>query len=375
MSKIFEICLLAKINTLLDSHPRQLGFKRNFNCSLGIYAVKRTVQYFCGRGSTVNLCSVDVKKAFDKTNNYRLLAKLFDRGLPVRVILLLKRWLENSVIRVKWNNTLSYPVKLTAGVRQGSVLSPTFFNLYVNDLLNILAHSNIGCFYNRVCLNSFMYADDIMLLAITVTDLQKLVSLCANFLEDVDLSVNSSKTKCIRIGPNYKDACKCISIGNNVIAWTNEISYLGVKILAGKDYFSNYDDRKRKFYGCFNKIYHKIKTNDTAIVLELLKTICLPTLLYGIECSNFKKSDWSSLINCLDRAYMKIFNTFDPLVVKYCMLYTNMLPLKYTIEIRRVKFLRNLLHNYNISSDLRHFLFNNDDWLKDNVLFQEFSIE
>ena len=69
-------------------------------------------------------------------------------------------------------------VKLTAGVRQGGVLSPLLFAVYVDDLLIKLSKSSLGCYINGLCLNSIMHADDLLLLSISVYDLQKMIDLC-----------------------------------------------------------------------------------------------------------------------------------------------------------------------------------------------------
>ena len=53
----------------------------------------------------------------------------------------------NQTIQVRWNNTLSNVCGISNGVKQGGCLSPTLFNLYINDLINILRQNIIGCRY------------------------------------------------------------------------------------------------------------------------------------------------------------------------------------------------------------------------------------
>ena len=95
--------------------------------------------------------------------------------------------------------------------RQGGVLSPTLFALYVNDVPIRLSNSKLGCYIKKICWNSFMYADDLLLISTSVTDLQKLVTICTDEFELLDLSINASKSSCLRIGSRYNCSCAQIS--------------------------------------------------------------------------------------------------------------------------------------------------------------------
>ena len=75
-------------------------------------------------GNTVNLCSIDLSKAFDKVNHQALLIKLIKRKLPVALLDLLESWLKNSFSSIKRGHIFSYIFAIKFGVRQGSVLSP-----------------------------------------------------------------------------------------------------------------------------------------------------------------------------------------------------------------------------------------------------------
>ena len=105
--------------------------------------MRNIVDYFVNNESAVNICLIDVSKAFDRLNFYVLFMKLMDRLVPYIIVALLQNWYENVFISVKWNNTFSGFYKLTAGVKQGGILSPVLFLVYVDDLLKTL--SKIGC--------------------------------------------------------------------------------------------------------------------------------------------------------------------------------------------------------------------------------------
>ena len=115
---------------------------------------------------------------------------LQNKCVDVHVIKIMESWLSHQSIKVKWNNYLSDRVTLTSGVKQGGVLSPLLFAAYVDCVLIKLQSSGIGCFIGRHCLNSFMYADDLILLTFSVSDLQKLINICTEIFCELDLPIN-----------------------------------------------------------------------------------------------------------------------------------------------------------------------------------------
>jgi len=62
---------------------------------------------YISRGSTVNLCALDVSKAFDKMNHHGLFVKLMERRIPNALLLLLENWFRIGVTCVKWGNAFS----------------------------------------------------------------------------------------------------------------------------------------------------------------------------------------------------------------------------------------------------------------------------
>ena len=78
---------------------------------------------------------------------------------------------------MKWHSCLSRPVKLSAGVRQGGVLSPFLFAVFVDKILYKLQKNGLGCYINHCCFNAAMYADDLLLMAISVSDLKRMIDL------------------------------------------------------------------------------------------------------------------------------------------------------------------------------------------------------
>ena len=146
---------------------------------------------------------MDASKAFDKVNHWHLFDKLLNRGVPVYLVRILLYWHSYQDFIVKWNNTLSDSFKVSNGVRQGGILSPRLFSVYVDDLSKNLSISNVGCHFNSVCVNHLFYADDSVLIAPSPMALKQLIDICEKYSKDNEIIYNASKTVCMYIRPKH----------------------------------------------------------------------------------------------------------------------------------------------------------------------------
>ena len=110
-------------------------------------------------------CFLDASKAFDLVDHGKLFSKLLQRGLPYPIVRFLVNWYSSQRLKVRWGNSLSDPIGVSNGVRQGSVLSPILFSVYLDDLLEDLSQSGVGCYWGHMFVGALCYADDLVLLA------------------------------------------------------------------------------------------------------------------------------------------------------------------------------------------------------------------
>ena len=169
--------------------------------------MRKVIKFFNERNSTINFGVIDLKKAFDKVNIYGLLGILQERKTNVKIINVLENGLAKCHSSTRWLSSNSQSLPLCSGVRQGGILSPLLFNLFVDVVLKKLEESKLGCFIKLNCYNSFMYADDLILLSISISDLQSMLNLCASVFNEIDLPINTNKSHCIRIGPRCNYQC------------------------------------------------------------------------------------------------------------------------------------------------------------------------
>jgi hypothetical protein len=148
------------------------------------------IETYLSNGSTVNVCTLDLSKAFDRMNHFALYLQLMKRQVPVNLLCIFELWFSLSISCVKWDSHLSRFFTLTAGVRQGGVLSPILFSIYIDDIVAKVKAVNTGCYISMLCCSIFLYADDIVLLSPSITGLQLLIDTCEKELDNIDMLIN-----------------------------------------------------------------------------------------------------------------------------------------------------------------------------------------
>ena len=138
---------------------------------------------------------LDCSKAFDRVNYEKLFEILKERGCcPSITLLLLSMYLQSS-LRVKWQNSFSKRFKMFNGVKQGGVMSPKLFTVYIDKLFQTLEQSGYGCYvFDKYC-GVVSYADDIALIAASKKQLEKMAEICVLFAKQYDLLFNASKSE------------------------------------------------------------------------------------------------------------------------------------------------------------------------------------
>ena len=142
--------------------------------------INDVAHYYKYAGSPLFSCSLDAQKCFDSIWHAGLFYKLLDH-LPIQHWRILYNWYSQLMVQIKWKGSLSVFFNVTRGTRQGSLISPMIFNLFINALLKELPQLPHCAWIGDKHVNSFAYADDITLLSGTVPGLQTLIDCCANY--------------------------------------------------------------------------------------------------------------------------------------------------------------------------------------------------
>ena len=136
--KVFDNCLLILFGSLLSNDDLQFGFQRACSTVQCTWAVQETISNYLRRGSEVYCCLLDFSKAFDKVKFNQLFRKLLDRSFPIIFLRLLLYIYQKQSCVIRWNTVESSSFAVKNGVRQGAILSPSLFCVYLDTLLTKL---------------------------------------------------------------------------------------------------------------------------------------------------------------------------------------------------------------------------------------------
>ena len=181
VSKILEKVILQRIEEYLWTTDNQFGFKAHHSTDLCVYALTEFIEYFKNRSISVYVAFLDASKAFDKINHWLLFKKLIERQMPLYLVTILCYWYRHQEMFVRWGSSLSTGFRVTNGVRQGGVLSPLLFNVYINDLSIQLCQTGIGGSIDGKFVNHMIYADDLCVISLSSSGLQSLLNIFTDY--------------------------------------------------------------------------------------------------------------------------------------------------------------------------------------------------
>ena len=292
-TKLIEYLMLPKDNVA----DTQFGFRQGRGTSMACSLLNDTLCYSKGNDTPIYLCAMDAEKCFDKIWHSGLLYKLWGM-IPNNHWLLLYRWYKSCGAIVRWNGGCSSRFSITRGVRQGSVLSPLLFNIFINDMLIELKGQEHGIMIGKEKINAMGYADDITVLGPTVTGLQCLINVCSHYAKTWRFSFGIKKSKCMIYGPCPFQVQPKWFMGNQPLETVNQLDILGINYASDGKSNLHVDNRIKKCRNCFYGLresgmsYPGLASEAKS---HIWKTVLRPCLFYGCETIELSNRNVSSL--------------------------------------------------------------------------------
>ena len=187
-----------------------------------------------------------------------------------------------------WNGSLSGTFSASNGVRQGGVLSPLLFTVYLDQLILALKESGIGCHLNGMFVGAFINADDVTLLAPTSMALKAMLSTCTDFAASHNLLFNASKTKCMYFNDASSQLQNTTKFMGRPIEYVDCTDLLGVSVTS-RIKERNVNSSVQKFYCRVNSVLYDFKDIPCDVKAKLLDSYCLD--VYGSQLWNYSKHD------------------------------------------------------------------------------------
>jgi hypothetical protein len=298
IGKLFERLILSQIIQFLSSNKilinQQFGFRSGHSTSHQILRIIEEISMDFNRDISTGMVCLDVEKAFDSVWHDGLIFKMSQLKFPNYLLKIVQSFLSDrqSFVQVKFSKSSKFNV--VAGVPQGSILSPTLFNIYLNDI-----PTPKGCV-------KAIYADDTALKSTggrheiknIVKKLQNGLKTLEKFFSKWKIKLNHDKTEAILFSHsiilNREKNSNKIVFNEQSIEWKNQIKYLGLILDSKLIFKSNTQNSLTKTKKAISILYPLLKKHSSVnfeTKLLLFKLYLLPILTYGCPV-------WANMSNC-----------------------------------------------------------------------------
>ena len=319
IAKLFNTVLNKRLDDFFDKRNlincRQIGFKKGSRTSDHMFILKSLIEKYTKRSSKLYACFIDFKKAYDKVDHICLIYKMLKAGIGGNFIKLFKdSYLKKGLeVCVKMNNMLSSPFKCKTGVRQGDPVSPNLFKLFINDLVDYI-DTDVKPTLNNFHYNCLLYADDIVLLALSEEDLKKQVEGVEKFCKDWGLEVNTNKSKVMVFNTKGVEITTDVCFRGVKLENVSTYRYLGILFhISGKINFMKQDLLERGQKAMFKLMsYFKDGKPSVQTGFHLFDRVVKPVLLYGSDVFGINNLRYKSIFN---EMYKDIFEKCH---LKFC---------------------------------------------------------
>ena len=251
--------------------------------------------------------TIDLSKAYNRVNRSKLWIKLKALGTSPGLLEAIKSTYQFHNEIYKIGGDTSSPNYLRNGLRQGSVLSPILFIIYINDLLKAVQESKEGVFAANVkitkTVTGLMFVDDLHILSNSIEGLTNIVKVLISKAQQEDIIINLKKSA-IYLDKAQQEQTNIINNIKNCntlkhLLIKDKGTYLGAETRPTK--MATYQHilaRKGKAKAAHSEMTVRGLNQDNlgrATISKIINSTISPTLTYGMEAFPFTKSDYEHI--------------------------------------------------------------------------------
>ena len=168
MSKIFTFILNRRLKTWCETNDiiddEQAGFREQHMTVYQIFCLHTLItKYLRHKGGRFYALFVDFEKAFDRVDRAALWHKLITQNVSSKMVRMLKAIYADVKVCIKSSEGLSSMMPCPVGVKQGCIISPILFTLFLNDLKDEIAVGSHGIDIETVKLFVLLFADELVI--------------------------------------------------------------------------------------------------------------------------------------------------------------------------------------------------------------------
>jgi hypothetical protein len=226
-SKVLLNIILERVRSKMEEETasEQAGFRMGRGTHNHLVSLKVMTEKARANNCPLHFCFVDMQRAFDSVSHSKLWKALRGLGFSEHVIALVKNLYDNGTSRVRIDGRRSLPFEPRVGTRQGCPLSPYLFNIFAEVMMRMtLEGFKGGMRIGGIRVSNLRYADDIVLIAESVEDLQELVKRMQGACDEMGLVINVGKTSAMSLNSGK---LAIISAYGKQIPYSARFKYLG----------------------------------------------------------------------------------------------------------------------------------------------------
>uniref|UniRef100_A0A670IDE3 Reverse transcriptase domain-containing protein n=1 Tax=Podarcis muralis TaxID=64176 RepID=A0A670IDE3_PODMU len=301
IGKIYARFLLTKLTKWAEENnligPEQAGFRPNQSAVdhvLVLYHLAR--KYSAPNRGQLCAAFIDLKAAFDSIPRGLLWGKLARWGIDKRLLWLITKLHDGSAARVRITpaGDLSNPVTINRGVRQGCILAPTLFNLFISDMRAPLIDSQETIHAPRLAQYRcplLLYADDAVILSFSRVGLRRALKIFDAYCKSNFLTINHAKSKVLIFTKSRKTYNW--RIDGKAIEQVFKFQYLGVLLqhnMGWKVHLAYVLNRAKALSFALLRFFFSDGAFHIPSVLKVFKAKVIATIAYAIPI-------WGSFVN------------------------------------------------------------------------------
>lgn len=296
MYKLFSTIINQRISAAIENNQpiEQAGFRKNYSTIDHIHTLELIIEKYQEYQRPLYILFIDYQKAFDTILHESIWSTLITQNVDPKIITIIKNLYRNSTSRVKLETTgPSFPVK--RGVRQGDPLSPKIFIAVLESIIRKLDWKNRGLYIQGKYLSHLRFADDLVLLSESSSQLQYMLNCLHEASRQVGLEMNITKTKVMTNHIKSK-----IIVENVSLEYVHQYIYLGKQIGFQKD--SNDLEVERRVRQTWNKYwsYKEVFKSEMPVFLKkkVMDSCLIPCLTYACQTWKFTNKIKNKIITC-----------------------------------------------------------------------------
>ena len=305
--KIFESCLGPIIDRYIVLNKRQFGFRAKTSCLSAHIILKEIIKKYNSENSNVYSAMVDISKAFDKVNHSILINTLQSLSLPISVSNTIKNMFDNTYANVCVNGIYTSEWRIRNGTRQGGLLSPKFFALYINKMIEKISEMEVGCNLAGIRTNIICFANDVCLLSPCPKALQSMLDLMHQEVSKLSLTVNTDKCAFLIFKSHRHSNINAeVNFKGQALKRVKFFKYLGIILSENMCIKDDIGRSMSTFLKQFNGMFYKFHKMNSQVLNYLFKTYT--NSFYGIEMwyDNWKYRGLKNIAVTYHKAVKKI---------------------------------------------------------------------